>query len=36
MLTTYDHQGAGLAKREGMVPLTDATVWIDLLNPTAE
>ena len=36
MLTTYDHQGTGLAKRDGMMPVTDATVWIDLLNPTAE
>ena len=36
MLTTYDHQGTGLAKRDGMTPVTDATVWIDLLNPTAE
>ena len=36
MLTTYDHQGAGLAKREGLVAPTDATVWIDLLNPTPE
>ena len=36
MLTIYDHQGTGLAKREGMLPITDATVWIDLLNPTAE
>ena len=36
MLTIYDHQGTGLAKREGTLPITDATVWIDLLNPTAE
>ncbi len=36
MLTTYDHQGTGLAKRDGMMPVTDTTVWIDLLNPTAE
>ena len=36
MLTIYDHQGTGLAKREGMLPIPDATVWIDLLNPTAE
>ena len=36
MLTIYDHQGTGLAKREGMLPITDVTVWIDLLNPTAE
>ncbi len=36
MLIIYDHQGSGLAKREGMLPITDATVWIDLLNPTPE
>ena len=36
MLMTYDHQGAGLVKRDGMLPITEATVWIDLLNPTAE
>ena len=36
MLMTYDHQGAGLVKRDGMLPITDATVWIDLLNPTVE
>jgi magnesium transporter len=36
MLTTYDHQGTGLAKRGGLVAPTDATVWIDLLNPTAD
>jgi magnesium transporter len=36
MLIIYDHQGSGLAKREGMSPITEATVWIDLLNPTPE
>ena len=36
MLTIYDHQGSGLAKREGLVAPTDATVWLDLLNPTPE
>jgi magnesium transporter len=36
MLTIYDHQGTGLSKREGLTPVGDATVWIDLLNPTPE
>jgi magnesium transporter len=36
MLTVYDHQGAGLAKRDGLVPISEQTVWIDLLNPTQE
>jgi len=36
MLTIYDHQGTGLSKREGLLPVIDATVWVDLLNPTAE
>jgi magnesium transporter len=36
MLTTYDYHGTGLARREGLVPPGDTTVWIDLLNPTAE
>jgi magnesium transporter len=36
MLTIYDRQGTGLSKREGMTPVGDATVWIDLLNPTPE
>jgi magnesium transporter len=36
MLMTYDHQGTGLAKRDGMSPISEATVWIDLLNPTPE
>ena len=36
MLTVFDHQGTGLARREGLVACTEATVWIDLLNPTPE
>ncbi len=36
MLTTYDHHGTGLARRDGLVPVTEATVWIDLLNPTVD
>jgi magnesium transporter len=36
MLTIYDHQGSGLSKRDGMAPIGDATVWIDLLNPTPD
>ncbi len=36
MLTIYDHQGAKLSKGEGMAPVSDNTVWIDLLNPTSE
>ena len=36
MLTTYDLQGHSLARRDGLAAATAATVWIDLLNPTAE
>jgi hypothetical protein len=36
MLAIYDQQGPGLVKRDGMAAITDASVWIDLLNPTAE
>ncbi len=36
MLKLYDVHGNGLALREGQAPCTEATVWIDLLNPTEE
>lgn len=36
MLTVYDNQGTTLIRREGEVPIREATVWIDLLNPTKE
>lgn len=36
MLTLYDAAGNGLATCKGVEALTDATVWIDLLNPTPE
>ncbi len=36
MLTLYDAAGNGLATCNGVEALTDATVWIDLLNPTPE
>ena len=36
MLKLYDVHGNGFASREGQSPCTEATVWIDLLNPTEE
>ncbi len=36
MLMMYDINGATLTKREGQAPVTEATLWIDLLNPTQE
>jgi magnesium transporter len=46
MLTVYDSQGpvlqtgnangVGLIRREGQVPVSETTVWLDLLNPTKE
>ena len=36
MLTIYDAAGGGLVKREARTAITNATVWIDLLNPTSE
>jgi magnesium transporter len=37
MLVIYDANTAGaLNKREGLAAISDATVWIDLINPTAE
>jgi hypothetical protein len=34
MLTIYDAAGHGLATCSGAEAIADATVWIDLLNPT--
>jgi magnesium transporter len=36
MLTLYDAVGTGLVRREGPSPVSDATAWIDLLEPTDE
>jgi magnesium transporter len=36
MLTIYDAAGHGLATCSGAEAIADATVWIDLLNPTPE
>ncbi len=37
MLVAYDRNGVGLQRREAADPVvTDATVWLDLLNPTSE
>ena len=36
MLTIYDAAGNGLGTCSGVDALTDASVWIDLLNPTPE
>jgi len=36
MLTMYDTNGSVLAKRDGLCPISEATVWIDLLNPTPD
>ncbi len=36
MLTIYDAAGNGLETCKGVDALTDASVWIDLLNPTPE
>jgi magnesium transporter len=36
MLTIYDAAGNGLATCSGAEAIADATVWIDLLNPTQE
>ena len=36
MLTIYDFNCGMLTKREGLGALSDATVWIDLLDPTPE
>ena len=35
MITLYDAAGAGLTKRGGCLDVLPATVWIDLLDPTA-
>jgi magnesium transporter len=36
MLTLYDAEGNRLARRDGLVPCLESTVWLDLLNPTPE
>jgi len=36
MLTIYDASGSGLETCKNIDALTDASVWIDLLNPTPE
>jgi magnesium transporter len=36
MLTIYDRKGSGFEQRQGMVPVSKETVWIDLINPTVE
>jgi magnesium transporter len=36
MLVMYDSSGSSLVKREGCGNVSDATVWIDLINPTPE
>lgn len=35
MITLYDTEGAGLKKRGGCLDVLPATIWIDLLDPTA-
>jgi magnesium transporter len=37
MLTVYDTTlGTTLSKRDGQVPVSDTSIWLDLLNPTPE
>jgi magnesium transporter len=37
MLTIYDTTlGTTLTKREGQLPITETSIWLDLLNPTPE
>jgi magnesium transporter len=36
MLTLYDTNGTALTKRDGCQPVTEATVWLDLVDPTPE
>ena len=36
MLTIYDTTGPGLVKHDPTVPITERTVWFDLVNPTVE
>ena len=36
MLITYDTQGQGLQRRDGISPLKPETIWIDLMDPTKE
>jgi magnesium transporter len=35
MITLFDCAGSALVRREGLGAITEATVWIDLLNPDA-
>ncbi len=36
MITLYDSGGQGLIARQGMQPVSDTTLWIDLHDPTPE
>ena len=36
MLTIYDIAGNALVRRDELAPIQQATVWLDLLNPTAD
>lgn len=36
MLTVYDAINGQMTKREGLVPIGDSTVWLDMFNPTPE
>jgi magnesium transporter len=36
MIVVYDNIAGKLVRREGLQPVTDATVWIDLINPTKD
>jgi len=36
MIHVYDTVAGKLTRREGLVPLSDQTVWIDLIGPTPE
>ncbi|HMN38035.1 MAG TPA: magnesium transporter CorA family protein [Hyphomicrobium sp.] len=36
MITVYDIAGKCLVRKDGSTPITDSTVWIDLLNPDGE
>lgn len=36
MITVYDVAGKCLARNKDSISITDSTVWIDLLNPTAD
>ncbi len=36
MLTLYDTTGSALSRREGIGPITETTLWIDLYDPSPE